>query len=184
MDQISLYQIQTDYMEKGRLTRDETAEPVSRDQILRHERGQGNIIVSCSADHVQDWQPYPVDPYSCFMCDHTYIEVQSLIFVFSLFQTIYNKSGPPIIHTTKSLDFIPEELIGVWTRSVSTRFRLIMEMGRLTQTRLPNPSRETKFSGANGDREILFFPVQLTTRRIGNLTRLIHTLAICDEYTY
>ena len=26
---------------------------------------------------------------------------------------------------------------------------------------LPNPSRETKFSGANGDREISIFPVQL-----------------------
>ena len=51
-------------MEIGRLTRDGTAEPVSRDQILRHERGQGNINFPCSADHVQDWQPYPVDPYT------------------------------------------------------------------------------------------------------------------------
>ena len=26
---------------------------------------------TCSADHEQDWQPYPpVDPYSCYMCDH------------------------------------------------------------------------------------------------------------------
>ena len=49
---------------------------------------------------------------------------------------------------------------------------------------LPNPSCETKFSGANGDREIFIFPVQLTTSRIGNLTRLIHTLAICDDHTY
>ena len=61
-------------MEVSRLTRDGTAEPVSRDQIFRHERGQGNIHFSCSADHVQDWQPYPVDPYSCYMCDHTYTE--------------------------------------------------------------------------------------------------------------
>ena len=38
---------------------------------------------------------------------------------------------------------------------------------------------ETKFSGANADKEIFFFPVQLTTFRIGNLTRLIHTLDIC-----
>ena len=45
--------------------------------------------------------------------------------------------------------------------------------------RLPNPSSETKFSGANGDRELFIFPVQLTTNRIGNFTRLIHTLAIC-----
>ena len=43
-------------------------------------------------------------------------------------------------------------------------------MGRL------NPSRETRFSGANADRGILFFPVQLTTSRIGNLTRLIYIL--------
>ena len=58
-----------------------------------HERGQENIHFFCSADHVQDWQPYVVDPYSSY-----------------------------------------------------------------------------------GDRGILFFPVQLTTSRIGNLTRLIHTL--------
>ena len=58
----------------SRLTRAGTAEPVSRGQILRHERGQGNIYFSCSADHVQDWQPYPVGLYSsCYMCDHTYI---------------------------------------------------------------------------------------------------------------
>ena len=57
----------------SRLTQDGTAEPVSRDQILRRERGQGNIIFFCSADHEQDWQLYPVDPYSCYMCDHTYI---------------------------------------------------------------------------------------------------------------
>ena len=52
----------------SRLTRDGTAEPVSRDQILRHARGQGNIIFPCSADHEQDWQPYPVDPYFA-ICD-------------------------------------------------------------------------------------------------------------------
>ena len=57
------------------MTRDGTAEPVSRDQILRRERGQGNsgFHFPCSADHEQDWQPYPVDPYSYYMCDHTYI---------------------------------------------------------------------------------------------------------------
>ena len=41
-------------------------EPVSRDQVLWHERGQGNIYFPCSAVHEQDWQPYPVDPYSCY----------------------------------------------------------------------------------------------------------------------
>ena len=43
---------------------------------------------------------------------------------------------------------------------------------------LPNPSRGAKFSGANAGRETFIFPVQLTTCRIGNLTRLIHILAI------
>ena len=42
-------------MEMNRLMRDGTAEPVSRDQILRRERGQGNINFPCSsADHEQD----------------------------------------------------------------------------------------------------------------------------------
>ena len=60
-------------MEMSRLTRDGTAELVSRGQILRHEqREQGNIIFPCSADHEQDWQPYAVDPYSCYMCNDTY----------------------------------------------------------------------------------------------------------------
>ena len=43
---------------------------------------------------------------------------------------------------------------------------------------LPNPSRESKFSGANREKEIFIFPVQLITSRIGNLTRLILTLAV------
>ena len=72
-------------MEMSRLTRDgTTAEPVSRDQILRHERGQGNIHFSCSADHVQDWQPHVVDPYSCYMCDHTYTHTYDNITLHSL----------------------------------------------------------------------------------------------------
>ena len=50
------------------MTRDGTAEPVSRGQILRRGRGQGNIHFPCSADHEQDWQPYPVDPYCYRLC--------------------------------------------------------------------------------------------------------------------
>ena len=64
----------------SRLTRDGTAEPVSRDQILRHARGQGNIHFPCSADHEQGgWQPDPVDPHSANICDdHTYIHTYIL----------------------------------------------------------------------------------------------------------
>ena len=64
----------------GTLARDGTAEPVSRDQILRHARGQGNINCPCSADHEQDWQPYSVGPYSTIIIcdDHTYIHIYIL----------------------------------------------------------------------------------------------------------
>ena len=45
----------------SKLTRDGTAEPVSRDQILRREREQRIIHFPCSAaDHDQDWQSCPV----------------------------------------------------------------------------------------------------------------------------
>ena len=59
----------------GRLTRDGMAEPVPRDQILRRVWGEGDIPFSCSVDHEQDWQPYPVDPFSANNeCDdHQYI---------------------------------------------------------------------------------------------------------------
>ena len=69
---ISKHQIQPEYGDE-QATRDGTAEPVSRDQILRHARGRGNINFPCSADDEQDWQPYPVDPYSAICDDHTYI---------------------------------------------------------------------------------------------------------------
>ena len=64
----------------SRLTRDGAAEPVSRDQILRHVRGQGNIHFPCSADHEQDWQPYPVDPFSAICDGHTYVHVGDEIY--------------------------------------------------------------------------------------------------------
>ena len=67
----------------SRLTRDETAEPVSRDQILRHARGQGNIDFPCSADHEQDWQPDPVDPYSAICYDYTYIHTYIHTYIYT-----------------------------------------------------------------------------------------------------
>ena len=66
-------------MDLSRLTRDGTAGPVSRDQILRHARGRGNINFPCAADHEQDWQPYPVDPYSAICDGHTYIHTYILV---------------------------------------------------------------------------------------------------------
>ena len=54
------------------------------------------------------------------------------------------------------------------------------DAGRDYRTRLARPN----FQARTGTVKYLFFPVQLTTSRIGNLTRLIHTLAICDDHTY
>ena len=69
-------------------------------------------------------------------------------------------------------------------RKQAQGFNLSMGMSRLTRDGTAEPvSRETNFSGANGDREILIFLVHLTTSRIGKLARLIHTLAICDDHT-
>ena len=63
----------------SRLALEGTAESVSRDQILRRELGQGNIHFHSSADHEQDWQPYPVDLcllyIYIYICDHTYIYI-------------------------------------------------------------------------------------------------------------
>ena len=70
---VSKHQIQPEYGDDmSRLTRDGTAEPVSRDQILRRKRGQGNIYFPCPAHHEPDWQPYPVGPSLAICDDHTY----------------------------------------------------------------------------------------------------------------
>ena len=64
---VSKHQIRHEYGgEQADAGRDCRNGPVPRDQIFRHERGQGNIRFPCSADHGQNWQPYPVDPHSCY----------------------------------------------------------------------------------------------------------------------
>ena len=102
----------------SRLTRDGTAKAVSRDQILRHERGQGNIHFPCSADHVQDWQPYPVDPYSCYICDHTYIHtyiisivgVLLLLLLFLTFSVLVaNPKKTTLLHDGQSHSWSAEQ---------------------------------------------------------------------------
>ena len=64
----------------NRLTRHGTAEPVSRDQIIRPERWKRKNVFSCSLDHEQDGQSYPVDSYSAEMltintCIHFPLEI-------------------------------------------------------------------------------------------------------------
>ena len=50
-----------------------------------------------------------------------------------------------------------------------------MEISRLTRDGTAEPVSRDQFSGANAGGEIFIFPIQLTTSRIGNLTRLILT---------
>ena len=73
----------------SRLTQGGTAKPVSRDQILGRERGQGNIYSLCSADHEQVWQSYPVDPYS----DYFKEEGLSLLLMLSILHTFVYASS-------------------------------------------------------------------------------------------
>ena len=51
----------------SRLTRDGTAEPVSRAGAYGDRE---KTLYPCSADHEQDWQPYAVDLYSAQSDDH------------------------------------------------------------------------------------------------------------------
>ena len=53
-------------------------------------------------------------------------------------------------------------------------------MSRLSRDGTAEPVSRDQIVSANGDGEISVFPVQLTTRRIGSLTRLIPTLAMCS----
>ena len=103
-----------------RLTRDGTAEPVSRDQILRHARGRGHINFPCSADHGQDWQPYPVDPYSAIYDYHAYIHtyiVLRFLSVVAFFYVVTKKSwilraaylrilSIKVLHSIQSKDYV------------------------------------------------------------------------------
>ena len=97
----------------SRLTRKGKAEPVSRDQILKRERGQGNINFPCSADHEQDWQPFPVVSYSAEGADrrcmayidlYTYMATRSVSVAYNdvllpdlleLLNTMQRSSGNP-----------------------------------------------------------------------------------------
>ena len=92
----------------SRLTRDGTAETVSRDQILRHERGQGNANFPCSADHEQDRQPYPVGSYSCYMCVTIHTWVFSILVLIHVFWYIIIERHE--FYTTSSYCFKKNQL--------------------------------------------------------------------------
>ena len=68
---------------------------------------------------------------------------------------------------------------------VSTGFSLSMEMSRLARDGTAEPISRDQFLRRERRREIFIFPVQLTTSRIGNLTRLILLLLyVMTIHTY
>ena len=69
------------------LTRDDTAEPVSRDQNSQARTGTGKNNFPCSAE---DWQPHPVDPYFADSTNHTHSAIEYVM------TTVYS------IHTSES----------------------------------------------------------------------------------
>ena len=77
---MSKHQIQPRVWRMSRLARDGTTDPVSLDQIITRKRGQGNIDFPLSADHEQDWQPDPIDPYSAISHDHTFLPFSVLMY--------------------------------------------------------------------------------------------------------
>ena len=79
----------------SRLTRDgiDCRTRLARPNLQARTR-TGNINFPCSADHEQDWQPYPVDPYSCYMCDHNIGEKPTVI----LYTYINRYVGTPESH--------------------------------------------------------------------------------------
>ena len=52
----------------------------SRETKFSGTHGDKGIFLPCSADHEQDWQPYPVDTYSAICDDHTYIHAEHSLF--------------------------------------------------------------------------------------------------------
>ena len=82
-------------MEMSKLTRDGTAEePVSRDQILRRERGQRIIHFPCSAaDHEQDRQLCPVvRAIHTNKVLHTHTAVVTYIYIYAYYTTTVNRA--------------------------------------------------------------------------------------------
>ena len=131
----------------SRLTRDGTAEPVSRDQILRHARGQGNIHFPCSADHEQDWQPYLVDPYSAICDDYTYIHT----YIHTCFWSALSaeENGPSGCYSCRNAARCERRFRKTYMFIFPVRTLQIV-FARRGRVRLSRPASARSFSALNG----------------------------------
>ena len=73
----------------GRLTRDGTAEPVARDDIVWRERGQEKCsFLSFSLLQMMSWQRHPVDPY------HTLLKLLIIqTYIYFIFSSNEQRAG-------------------------------------------------------------------------------------------
>ena len=82
---VSKQQIQPEYGDEqadaGRDCRTRLARPNSQARTWT-----GKCLFSLFSDHEKDGQPYPVDPYSFYMCDSTYV---IYIYTVSIYIYIY-----------------------------------------------------------------------------------------------
>ena len=63
---VSKHQIQPEYGDDEQADAGRDCEPVC-ETFSGANVDKGNINFPCSADHEQDWQPYPIDPLFCYI---------------------------------------------------------------------------------------------------------------------
>ena len=80
---VSKHQIQPEYGDEQADAGRDCPTRLARPVLRREQRRQVNINLPCSADHEQNWQPYPVDPYSCYMyvCPYMTQSIALLLFI-------------------------------------------------------------------------------------------------------
>ena len=114
----------------------------------------------------------------------TSVDISSLNYTKTIFYFIscYNSSRD----RTETGEYRNYFFIRLLRYGTSTRSSLSMEMSGLTRDRAAEPvSPDQILRHERGQGNVNFFPVQLTTCRTSNLSRLVHSLAICVTiYTY
>ena len=123
----------------SRLAQDGTGQPVSRDQILKREREQGNIHLPCSADHEQDWRPYLVDLYFFFFFS---------FFFFHLTYSRWTSSLPSCLWSQRIFPSLPGSRLTIFLSrckfSTLTTRQPMVEFYLVTFPRFPLRKKEHK----------------------------------------
>ena len=144
------------------------------------------FLLLCSAHH-EHWQPYPVDPYFCYMCGHTYTQNISIVHKIDTSSTT-----APQYHFSY---FISRDQIlrrergrGKYNFSATMATSRIGKHARLIHTPLKVPTYTNNMSwGIAEPKEdwlyCTYVNATMATSRVGNHARLIHTLLKVPSYT-